>query len=161
MTSSKGKHFLRCWAFVRGINRSPVISPHKGQWRRGLMFSLICAWANRGADNGCAGDLRRHRAHYDVIVVCNVSSYCLRPGSSDLRIRPTRPPSPRNLRTWAVIQLAYLQHGFNILDKDNCKTRRETCKFWDMVRFILEIWRLAPRHSSLWGEFTGDRWIPQ
>ena len=25
-------------AFVRGIHRSPVNSPHKGQWRRSLMF---------------------------------------------------------------------------------------------------------------------------
>ena len=33
-------------AFVRGIHRSPVNFPHKGQWRRALMFSLICA--NKG-----------------------------------------------------------------------------------------------------------------
>ena len=29
----KWKHFPRYWPFVRGIHRSPVISPHKGQWR--------------------------------------------------------------------------------------------------------------------------------
>ena len=28
---------------MRGIHRSPVNSPHKGQWRRALVFSLICA----------------------------------------------------------------------------------------------------------------------
>ena len=28
------------------IHRSPMNSPHKGQWRRALMFSLICAWIN-------------------------------------------------------------------------------------------------------------------
>ena len=27
--------------------RPPVNSPHKGQWRGTLMFSLICAWTNR------------------------------------------------------------------------------------------------------------------
>ena len=27
--------------FMRGIHRSPVNSPHKGQWRGALMFSLI------------------------------------------------------------------------------------------------------------------------
>ena len=27
------KHFPRYWPFVRGIHRSPVDSPHKGQWR--------------------------------------------------------------------------------------------------------------------------------
>ena len=42
----KWKHFPRCWPFVRGIHRSPVNSPHKGQRRWALMFSLICAWIN-------------------------------------------------------------------------------------------------------------------
>ena len=32
------KHFPRYWPFVRGIHRSPVNSPHKGQWRGALMF---------------------------------------------------------------------------------------------------------------------------
>ena len=38
----KWKHFPRYWPFVRGNHRSPVTSPHKGQWRGTLMFSLIC-----------------------------------------------------------------------------------------------------------------------
>ena len=65
----KWKHFPRYWPFVRGIHRSPVNSPHKGQWRRALMFSLICTWINGSVNNHEAGDLRRHRAHYDVIVM--------------------------------------------------------------------------------------------
>ena len=40
----KWKHFPRYWTFVRGIHRSLVNSPHKGQWRGALVFSLICAW---------------------------------------------------------------------------------------------------------------------
>ena len=31
--------------------------------------------------------------------------------------------------------------GLNILRKDNCKPRRESFKFWDSVRLILETWR--------------------
>ena len=34
-----------------------------------------------------------------------------------------------------------LTSGFNGLSKDNYKTRRETFKFWDLVRLILEILR--------------------
>ena len=65
----KWKHFPRYWPFVREIQRSPVNSPHKGQWRGALMFSLICTRIN-GWINSCeAGDLRRHHAHYDVIVM--------------------------------------------------------------------------------------------
>ena len=65
----KWKHFPRYWPFVRGIHRSPVNSPHKGQWHGALMFSLICAWINRWINNREAGDLRRYRAHYDVSVM--------------------------------------------------------------------------------------------
>ena len=39
----KWKHFPSYWRFVRGIHRSPVNSPHKGQWHGALMFALICA----------------------------------------------------------------------------------------------------------------------
>ena len=40
----KWKHFPCYWPFMRGIHQWPVDSPHKGQWCRTLMFSLICAW---------------------------------------------------------------------------------------------------------------------
>ena len=54
---------------MRGIHRSQVNSPHKGQWRGALMFSLIWARINIWVNNGEAGDLRRQCAHYDVIVI--------------------------------------------------------------------------------------------
>ena len=66
----KWKHFPRYWPFVRGIHRSPVNSPHKGQWRGALMFTLICARINGWVNNREAGDLRRYPAHCDVIVMC-------------------------------------------------------------------------------------------
>ena len=65
----KWKHFLCYWPFVRGIHRSPVNSPHKGQWRGALIFTLICSWMNGWANIREAGDLRRHHAHYDVTVM--------------------------------------------------------------------------------------------
>ena len=63
------KHFPCHWPFVWGIHWSPVDSPHKGQWRGALMFSLICAWTNAWANNQDACDLRCHHAHYDVNVI--------------------------------------------------------------------------------------------
>ena len=71
----KWKYFPRYWPLVQGINRSPVNSPHKGQWRGALMFSLICAWLNGWVNNGEAGDLIHHRAHYDVTVMVHLSLY--------------------------------------------------------------------------------------
>ena len=61
--------FTRYWPFVQGTHRSPVNFPQKGQWRGALMFSFVCAWTNIWANNGNIGDLRRHRAHYDVTVM--------------------------------------------------------------------------------------------
>ena len=60
----KWKNFPRYWPFVRGIHRSPVNSPHKGQWRGALMFSVICARINGWVNNREAGDLRRYRVYY-------------------------------------------------------------------------------------------------
>ena len=57
------------WPFVQGIHRSPVNSPHKGQWRGALMFSLICARINGWVNSGEAGGLRHQRAHYDLVVM--------------------------------------------------------------------------------------------
>ena len=67
--------FQRYWLFVRGIHRFPVNSPHKGQWRGALMFSLICVWINGWVNNGEARDLRRYRAHYGVTVMWKLYSY--------------------------------------------------------------------------------------
>ena len=39
--------FPRYWPFERGIHRSPVNSPHKGQWCGVLMFSLIFLSLNK------------------------------------------------------------------------------------------------------------------
>ena len=51
----KWKHFPRYWSF--------------GQWRGASMFSFIFVRTNNWGNNGDARDLRRHRAHYDVIVM--------------------------------------------------------------------------------------------
>ena len=47
MTSSNRDNFRGTGPFLRGIYRSQVNSPHKGQWRRALMFSLIRALNKR------------------------------------------------------------------------------------------------------------------
>ena len=67
MTSSNGSIYRVTG--VRGIHCSSVNSPHNGQWREALIFCLICVWMNGWVNNGKAGDLRRYRAHYNVIVM--------------------------------------------------------------------------------------------
>ena len=72
MTSSNGT-FSASLALCGGIHRSSVNSPHKSQWRGALMFSLICALINGCVNNRETGDPRRHRAHYDVIVMKKIA----------------------------------------------------------------------------------------
>ena len=65
----KWKHFPCNWPFVRGIRRSTVNSPHKGEWREALLFSLIRAWINGWVYNHEASVSRRQCAHYDVVTM--------------------------------------------------------------------------------------------
>ena len=67
ITSSYG-NISALLALCAGNSPSPVNSPHKGQWRGAFMFSLICARISAWVNNRAAGDLRRHRAHYDVTI---------------------------------------------------------------------------------------------
>ena len=61
--------FSSLLALCAGNSPVPVNSPHKGQWRGALMFSLICARINDWVNNREAGSLRRHLGHYDVNVM--------------------------------------------------------------------------------------------
>ena len=67
--------FSALLALCAGNSPVPVNSPHKGQWRGVLMFSLICVWINGWINNRGAGDLIRHRGHYDfnVMLFCSFS----------------------------------------------------------------------------------------
>ena len=68
MTSSKGNIF-RVTGPLCGEFTGQWWIPRKGQWHGTLMFYLICSWINSWVNNREAGDLRRHPAHYDVIVM--------------------------------------------------------------------------------------------
>ena len=80
-TSSWWRHqmetFSALLALCVGNHRSPLNSPHKGQWLGALMFSLIYAWTNDWANNRDAGHLRRHRIHDVTVMLRRVSLVCL------------------------------------------------------------------------------------
>ena len=65
----KWKHFPRYWPFVRGIHRSPMNSPQKGQGHGAMVFSLICAQLNGWVNTREAGNVRCYRTHCDVILM--------------------------------------------------------------------------------------------
>ena len=117
----KWKHFPRYWPFARGIHRSPVNSPHKGQWRRALMFSLICVLINGWVNNHEASDLRPHpaimtsswtadgigpRFHWQHSIFGDESIFQFYPVDGWLRVR--RLPGER---LWKDCQIAPVQAG--------------------------------------------------
>ena len=133
----KWNHFPRYWPFVRGIHRSPVTfvrgihrspvnSPHKGQWRGALMFPLICAWTNAWVNNREAGDLRRHRAHYDVIIMifCLFALYLYDKFVDDIGWK---------LRTQKTQQIEIRDYIFAIYHIYNISK-----KYWDY--YVITIW---------------------
>ena len=60
--------FSALLAICAGNSPVPMSSPHNGQWRGALVFSLICAWINRWVNTHEAGDLS-HRAHNNLTVM--------------------------------------------------------------------------------------------
>ena len=65
--------FSALLAICAGNSPVPGEFPAKGQWRGALMFSLICVRINGWVNNHEAGDLRRHQAHCDVIVMFSIA----------------------------------------------------------------------------------------
>ena len=68
MTSSNGTIF-RVTGHLCGDFTGHRWIPHTKASDPALMFSLICSLINGWINNRETGDLRRHRAHYDVVVM--------------------------------------------------------------------------------------------
>ena len=60
------ERFSALLALCAGNSPIPVNSPHKGQWRGALMFSLICVWINDWVNNREAGVLRQVMRSFDI-----------------------------------------------------------------------------------------------
>ena len=95
------------------------------------MFSLICAWTNGWANNRDAGNLRRHRAHYGVIVT---------------KIPVTLSPVQRiHLTIQNVNDGVKILRGFNY---DVIKWKH-LLRHWPFVRGIHR-WPVNSPHKGLW-----------
>ena len=68
MTSSNG-NISALLALCVGNSPVPGEFPAQRPVTRALLLSLVCARINGWVNNGETGDLRHHRAHYDVIVM--------------------------------------------------------------------------------------------
>ena len=68
MTSWNGNIF-RVTGHLCGEFTGPGESPAQRPVTQNFLFSLICAWIKGWVNNRKAGDLRRYRVHYDVIIM--------------------------------------------------------------------------------------------
>ena len=64
--------FSALLAFCVGNSSVTGEFPSQRPVTRSFDVFFICAWINSRANNGYAGDLRRHCAHYDVILMTGV-----------------------------------------------------------------------------------------
>ena len=140
--------FSALLAICAGIHRSPVNSPHKGQWCGTLMFSLICVWINSWVNDREAGDLRRLRGHYDVIVM--------------IKSNPSISLHPEEARTWCAkswsktnsmkIQILEFVQKLNTWHNVWCRLIR--CV---NIKYIwLVFWMIQNEHNSIYR--STDEW---
>ena len=141
---------------------SQVNSPHKGQWHR----ALICARPNGWVNNREAGDLRRHRIHYDVIMfidyhMLNLSRF---PSTENCKPDPDYcgKPQPMGFEKFHCTQwtnvpdecpnMCGLCWGIARMDKQQKHHRSGSNKIWDaIVKFCLHSWRhhrFIPKHMN-------------
>ena len=127
------------------------------------MFSLICAWINGRVNNHEAGDLRRHRAHYDVIVMksslCNPCDHGTNSFFQDRCIvklstsnRPIHLHTGTNLCRGIVLYalVRKTMHGA-IVGKSTSvyKTTQRPLLYpclneWDVFMWSIELWEASP-----------------
>ena len=133
---------------------SPVTGefPSQGQWHVALMFSFICAWTNGCANNRDAGDLRRHRAHYDVTVM--LYSYTTMISAVGCQ----------NIGKWFI---AIVDHNFgnSITDKCNDIYQMSGISYIYRIREstsvldkIFVIWYINSMHIRYWQDTDNHRY---
>ena len=70
------ERFSALLAICEGNSPVPGEYPAQRPVTRNFDVFLICVWINDWVNNREAGNLRRYRAHYDAIVMNEVSDVC-------------------------------------------------------------------------------------
>ena len=137
MTSSNGNIFRVTGHLCREF------TGHKGQWRGSLIFFFYLCLSKRLSKQARGGDLRRHRAHYDVTVmgtaVLPVMSYIFKSHDYQLFIviQYGRPDHLKHRSASSVNTLRPIQDGWYFPD-DIFK-----CIFLNKnIRISIKIWSL-------------------
>ena len=128
---------------MRGIHRSPVDSPHKGQWRGGLMLFLICDWTNGPADNRDTGDLRRlanQNIPICIVTTIKISIIGMSRVKPDFYLRMTRVINTRNelASSWISFMASTVEFT-GVTLTSFCHQR---VKWHAVISFPIDDWRI-------------------
>ena len=127
----------------------------KGQWGGALIFSLNCAWTDAWANDRNAGDLGRHRAHCDVIVMYHNEDASIRAPWLHSQLRRLWKTVPH----WNVSATPY---WFNFIASSGETYSRDlhaNDDYWtqcvwrvsgDTHRARLVVWYIVERGGSVW-----------
>ena len=63
------RHQKETFSALLAISVGNSVVTSEFQWHKTLMFPFICTWINDWVNNGEAGDLRSHCAHYIITVM--------------------------------------------------------------------------------------------
>ena len=96
------------------------------------MFSLIYAWINGWVNNREAGDLRRHRTHYDITVMAS-GWLCHRWMTHSIEAETKRPP----LRTDDIFKCISWNKNYSVLNKISLKY--VPCDLVDAMATLIQI----------------------
>ena len=134
MTSSNGNIF-RVTGHLCGEFTGPGEFPAQRPVTRSFVFSLICTRINGWVNNGEAGDLRRRRAHYDIILMICM---CSVPG-----------PRPHELTHWGRVTHICVGN-LTIIGSDNgLSPGRRQAIIWTNAGILL-IGPLETNFSEIW-----------
>ena len=133
----------------------PVNSPHKGQCRGALVFSLICVWSNSWANASDAGALWCHRAHYDVIVMESIKQkrWYRTDGDSQTAIQTDRQTDGQTDRQTDMVPTStkcFVEFNPPYMNSDTPITVRAT-----RCTLGKTIWQLPPGEPFIPGESLG------
>ena len=116
------------------------------------MFSLICVWINDWVNNREAGDLRRYRAHYDVIVMIRVLFIMLSIKAQLFQDAFWFVPDITFFAMWFIILLNILLLSFSInllIDRGPLYSSMPSVGCLCATIFILTFWRSFLRHMVM------------
>ena len=133
MTSSNGN----VCAFLVPCEGNPPATgefPSQRPVTRSFRVSLICAWTNGWANNRDAGELRRHRAHYEVTLVTSQIK------QRHVGWKNQTKYSREDTKSWFFLSTGSLSRNINVLRNWYCM---RTPSAWEGILFVY-------RYQSLW-----------